>query len=86
MLEPDRKETVTGQAEILQIFELGKKSRVAGCLVKVAELRPRQTSVEEQPKTTKEILKKRIAKSVDRLLAPQVVPPSPFHRRRRRSP
>lgn len=34
MLEPESKETVTGQAEVLQIFDLGKRSRVAGCLVK----------------------------------------------------
>ena len=34
MLEPEKKETVTGQAEVLQIFELGKRARIAGCLVK----------------------------------------------------
>lgn len=34
MLQPESKETVLGQAEILQIFDLGKKSRVAGCVVK----------------------------------------------------
>ncbi len=34
LLQPESKETALGQAEILQIFDLGKKSRVAGCVVK----------------------------------------------------
>jgi len=33
MLAPEYKETITGHAKILQIFQIGKRSRIAGCYV-----------------------------------------------------
>ncbi len=32
MLDPEVRETVTGHAKVLQVFSLGKRSRVAGCI------------------------------------------------------
>jgi translation initiation factor IF-2 len=33
MLAPEYKETITGHAKILQIFQIGKRSKIAGCYV-----------------------------------------------------
>lgn len=41
MLEPVLKENVQGQVEIKQVFDLGKKGKVAGCLVKTGRVTAR---------------------------------------------
>jgi translation initiation factor IF-2 len=41
MLDPILRETVQGQVEIKQVFDLGKKGKVAGCLVKSGKITSR---------------------------------------------
>jgi len=41
MLEPILKESVHGQAEVKQLFDLGKKGKVAGCLMKTGKVTAR---------------------------------------------
>ncbi|HMO50564.1 MAG TPA: translation initiation factor IF-2 [Kiritimatiellia bacterium] len=41
LLDPILKETVNGQVEIKQVFDLGKKGKVAGCLVKSGKITAR---------------------------------------------
>lgn len=44
LLEPELKETVTGQAEVRQVFTVGKTTRIAGCYVTEGKIQRSKTA------------------------------------------
>jgi translation initiation factor IF-2 len=41
LLAPELREKVLGRAEVLQVFQVGKSAKVAGCAVRSGSVRPR---------------------------------------------